>query len=429
MKSLAEFLIENDGTSDNALKYRIGCYVLNAMDTMRRSNIVKRYKITKNNARSSIIRYISDNQMPIQPNSKELIKRPQWKLNELYGETELQLMHPDYYKAINLILKEHKKKHDILTIFQCSSKKPYYDNKLYAGFTKVYSDWTDWACISNPGIVPFEYSGYYPFRYDEWSIPNEKTLKEILGMTHKYRIVNLCRLLRYKREMGYKQIIAYVPNPMKDWVFETVIKENIEGGKDWCQIAITDSVRSTVEKNYPGFNGNGLINTRIGHFIEARRAYKNCLKRAVDASDKKDVEAAYKEKVVKESMKSPEYKVLKSISYDDIMKKFQAHIKDNMDDPSVDKGSNNLYYKSYYWTCLDILLIGLDGNLIEDIDGAYWDLHSKLKSDKDFEFMSNFIFAYKPLLKNDDLTMKQIEDEAYKLKIIKDQKPPKPEFL
>ena len=95
---------------------------------------------------------------------------------------------------------------------------------------------------------------------------------------------------------------------------------------------------------------------------------------------------------------------MKSLDYNDFIKKFKNNIKDNMASSKKDKGSNNLYYKSYYWTALDLLLMAMDGNLLEDIDGEYWKFFDKLVKDKDFLHMGGFLFCYKPLMDNDDVT-------------------------
>lgn len=417
MKSLNEYIPiqESLGTSDEAILYRLGIYVLNAMEPSRIERVKKRYHLP-GSGRAGVLKYMRENSVPVLDRSEELIPRRSWDLDSLYGETELQLMHPDYYKATNLMLKQHKRKHDVLTIFQCSSKKPYNTNLLYTSdITKPYGEFSDFACISNPGIVPYEFSGHYPFRYDEWSVTAEQKLKDILNMTHKYRIVNLCRLCRFKRETGYKKIISFIPNPMKNWVFDTAIKYNVDGAKDWCAVTITDELFKRCQKAYPQLGG--LIKTRLIRFPMVINAYLRHLKKVTD--DKEGLEKAIKKRheELKESLDEPKYRMMKSITYTEVMDKFKKSIKDNMEDPSVDKGSNNLLYKSYYWTCLDLLLIGLDGNLVEDIDHDYWDLMEKLGNDKDFVKIGKFLFAYKPLLENDDIKESDIEQEALKLKL------------
>ena len=124
---------------------------------------------------------------------------------------------------------------------------------------------------------------------------------------------------------------------------------------------------------------------------------------------------------LKESWEDPKYVMKDSLSYSDIISKFKEHIKDNMSDSSVDKGSNNLYYKSYYWTTLDLLLIGMDGDLVKDIDKEYWDLNDKLSHDSDWENFGEFLWVYKPLRKNDDVSLEKCKEEAKKLALIADK--------
>ena len=140
---------------------------------------------------------------PMLDERDEVISRDQWDLDGLVGETEKQLFHPHYEILKDYIFKHHQRKHDILVIFECSNSKPYKNNALLKYYTKRYSDIADFACISNPGIIPLEYSNHYPYRYDEWN-----HFKETQEIEDKYVEVNTKRFKEYIDHFGYKEIIV-----------------------------------------------------------------------------------------------------------------------------------------------------------------------------------------------------------------------------
>lgn len=432
MKQLTEYLegvwpgmMCESLVSDDSIWYRTGILHLNWLMPAQSKNIIKRYNISKTNPRAGVIRYMKATNPPIPKDSEEIFKRGTWDLDSLIGETEGQLMHKVYYDAANWVLKNHKKSHDVLTIMQCSSKKPYYCNQINNNnYYKPYKDYCDFACISNPGIIPIDVSQFYPYRYDEWNIPAEEKLDEIIDMTKKYRIVNMCRLIRFVREMEYKHVIVMINNRFKQWIFDEMYNKDIAGAKTWMHIVTTDSLRDRIADDYPQMGS--LQDTRTALMPETRKKFVTILKGLVSDTDAKEIAAIYKEIQTKSKAQTNEskggderYVIRQSLSYDDFLKKFKDEVKDNMSNKKVDKGSNNLYYKSYYWSVLDLLLMTLDGDLVEDIDGEYWKLYDRLSGDKDFEKFGEFLFAYKPLMKNDDVGLSTLENEAYDMGILR----------
>lgn len=422
------------GTSDNALAYRNGVLMLNAMEPYRSRKIRDNYKINKQNPQPGVIRWMKDTSEPFIPDSKEYIHRKDWDLPKLIGETELQLMHNDYYKMAKYI-STLKPEHDILTVFQCSSKKPYYDNHAYKRWVKYFGDYTDFACISNPGIVPFEFSAYYPYRYDEWSIPNEEKLKEIIDMSNKYRIVNMCRFIKYIRDKKYRKVLVSINNPFKQWIFDEMYKKNIYNAKDWMVIVTNDSLRTNVKKQYPQMGG--MIFTRMMGFKSYLHRYVKCMREVIDKDKLPEFNKKYKEilgslsedldahncEFLTESVLNDNPKIMKHVEYGDFLKKFKEKIKDNMENGNIDKGENNLYYKSYYWTALDLLIMAMNGNLVEDIDKEYEDMVKDLIKDPDFVTIGDFVFCYKPLMKVDKVKEETIKSEAEELGIIQTHQP------
>lgn len=418
------------GTSDEDLLYRLGTYCLNALPPIRLNIHKKRYGVP-GTGRPGVLKYCQTEHAPLLDESEEFIPRTQWDLNGLVGETEYQLMHPDYYRGINEVFKHHKRKHDILTIFQCTSKKPYNTTRPWkSGFVQWFDKFSDFACISNPGIIPFEWSAHYPFRWDEWNVQAEKRLKPIIDMTHKYRIVNSCRMLRYKRVMGYKYIITYVPNMMKNWIFDNAIIHNIDGAREWCKVSVTPELTDQLVARYPHMK-RGMVASRIPALDSPHMSYANALRSCVAPERRPELEQAIRAKVDacrsttrKDSIidisaheypyvADGTYQVLETLPYKEIKDRFIE---------SLATADGQYLYKTKYWTRLDILLLGLNNNLIEDIDGRYWDLKKELAADEDFVRINKFLYGYRPVM--GDTTIKEILDEACALKLIKDDTDP-----
>lgn len=440
MLNLHDYIAEQ--LSDSSIFYRMGVYRLNHIakaDNNAVKKLVDKFKISKNDPRPGVLRFIHHDTVPIRKPETEIIPRGDWDLDSLVGETEGQLLHPDYYRLNKHIMKNHKKGHNVLTIFQCSSKKPYTENAYLADrYFNVFGDYTDLASISNPGIIPVEFCDYYPYRYDEWNVEAEGRLKEIIDITHKYRIVNMCRFIRYRRTLGYDDVICVIGNPKKQWIFDEMVKHDIDGAKSWLHIVLDDTFRNKVHnmstyKDVP----MGILGTRIPGFPVTVERYAEILMKCCNKDEKPEIKEIIDDRMEKarenrsrkdESLEKPEYKILEDIDYKDFLEKFKKQIEDNMADPKVDLGKNDLYYKSYYWTCLDLLLIALDGNLIEDIDGAYWKMYELLDKDENFTLIArghdygNFAFAYEPLLKHDKVSLDTCTKEAFELGIVRDKK-------
>lgn len=403
--------MEEGDTSDDDLLYRLGIYYMNTLQKDKLDKIKKEYKISKpytySHIKSNIIKYMKDKMEPIIDKNQELIPRSEWDLDTLYGETELQLMHPSFIVANDRMIKKLDKKHDVLTIFQCSAKKPYYDNHFMKFFQERYEDYTDFACFSEPGIIPFEFSSHYPYRYDEWQDQVEQKLPEIIDITYKHRIVNLCRFLKFIRETDYKKVITFIPNRFRSWLFEECIKYNIEGAKSWMEMTITPELIKNLEKSYPQLAG-GLLTSRLSGLPQTRKRYKKLLKSAIEGDCGEEFDK------IEESAKESKYKLLDNISYSNIINKF----KDQYKESKLDKDSD--CYKKCYWSCLDILLIGLNGNLVKDIDKTYFELMESLEKDNDWEKFDEFLFVYKPSNKS-NIPIKKFHQEALDMGLVREK--------
>ena len=280
-------------------------------------NVISRYNIQKSNPRPGVIKYMKDQNPPLPKDSEEMFPRNTWDLESLIGETEQQLMHKVYYDAANYVLKNTKRQHDILAIFQCSAKKPYYDHlRNKTEYYIPYKDYVDFACISNPGIIPIYMSQYYPYMYDEWNIPAEEKLDEIIDMTKKYRIVNMCRLIRFVRKMGYKKVMVLINNRFKQWIFDEMYDKNIAGAREWMHIVTNDSLRTNLSKKYPQLVKSHLLDVRTQGLGLTRKRFGTVLKSLVDAADKDDVDTIMKKRLgqIKESEASG-YRIKTSVDW------------------------------------------------------------------------------------------------------------------
>ena len=433
MINLKDSIIESLGSStytDDYIYRYLGTTLLNHVDTRIFDGVVKRMNMNASNWRTKVVSWMKKEHEPLPKPSEELIPRSKWNIESLVGESERQVMIKDYHTCINEYFKKFKKEHDICVITQCSGKKPYYNNKLYQSLvTKPYGEFIDNASISSPGIVPWPISNLYPFRYDEWNRQSEAT-EELVDIYHKYILVNMCRFLRFQRKMKYKMIVSYQPHPLRSVIFDTIYEKNIQGARDWLVIALTDEMRQKAKRKYPSLGS--LLYSRLPNLPISTQALGKAMIKATegDPDIKADVAAAYEEQKKRRNIREAEerddnkYIMHPKLTPTDIMKAFLKHIDGNLKDPSVDKGSNNLYYKSYYFSVLDMIMIALDGDLVEDIDETYWDMVDYCKKHKELVAIGpyEFLWGYKPLLDNDSVDIEDCVKEAYKLKILLDDK-------
>ena len=289
MITLYDYILEqNHVTSDNAIYYKIGKYRFNwGANRKRHPALIKKYNISKSDPRPGIIRYAKDTSAKILPDKDEVIHRDKWDLDGLNGETEFQLLHPDYWTLEQFILKDFKRKRDILTIFECSNVKPYSYKALFRNTWQKYALWTDFACMSNPGVIPMEYSHFYPFRYDEWDHFAEND-----DIADKYCKVNASRFIHYIKEMGYKHVIIVMQHPHTQKLFDDLYNDNVEGAKNWLHI-VTDSHfhSENKRKNLSKFDGsNGLLISRTMGLPYTFKCFERELAKHLNAEDKKKLD-------------------------------------------------------------------------------------------------------------------------------------------
>lgn len=422
MKTLKDFILEQRGDiiSDNAVYYKI------AMHKYKRPQVKpywdKDYNINNLSGpdkRKALIKAIKDKTPRILQDQRELIPRKYWDLTSLIGETEKQLMSQDYYTMMKYMRENNKRQHDILTIFECSNDKPYCDmsvrKRLYLDKYRVFTD----CCCAAFGVVPLEYSMFYPFRFDEWDHAAEKE-----DIAEKYAWVSKCRFLSYFKAMGYKKcVVAMQYLPAQKFLYE-IWRDNINNAKDWMYIVNTpEQFKKYCDKLLPKFNNNkGMVITRLQTNPMFYERYQKLLKKCLDADQRKDFDKLLEILDIyggsDDTLKLRPFKSDidrdKVNSYKEYFKKFLENIPKEYDSALKDEK----YHKHFIiFSILDVLMKKWDKNILEDIDVEYYNLkkaiEETLSNNKDYIKFDWFIYCYKPLV--DELGLEKVQRYTDKL--------------
>ena len=442
MISLDNYIIResNDPVSDDAILYKIAKYKFNSQRHLRTANtggtntfqrIIDKYDIDKDNPRPGLIRWARAVTPKLLPDKEEIIHRKDWHLSQLNGETELQLMHPDYVIILNYILKHHKRKHDILTIFECSNSKPYAASKVLSGhYTTKYGVFTDFACMSNPGVIPMEYSQFYPYRFDEWDHGAECD-----DIAHKYCVVNEYRFLNYVKALGYKHVIILMQNPHTQICFDKALKEDADGCSKWLHIVSDKRFRTELDKRYlKTFNNNeGLVITRMMEMDYTHRQYEKHLRQLVD--NKEDFDELVKLIIDKDSdgikqwnrehgWKPYEYEkgiegaVAPKTKSGTVPSGFKTWLDDKLESVAIKEKPEKLRESGIYFTVLDYMLEFFGDKAIDDPDTTYWAIKEVLDKNDKIKGFSDYCYYIKEPVEKFNISLKDIQKEADKLKII-----------
>lgn len=445
MKSLFNFLFEAAPKSDNTIYYKIGLNKFNWLTGSRKDKAISDYNIRGDHFRQGIISYAKNVMVPILPDNEEIIHRDKWDLPGLIGETEKQLMHPDYWTMTEYILSKHKKKHDILTLFECSNSKPYSSNRsIRKNFLEKYGVFTDFASISNPGIIPMEYSHFYPYRYDEWDHFAEKE-----DIANKYVKVNASRFLHYVKTLGYKHVFVIMQHPAPQTALKWLHDNDIEGCSKWLTLVIDGQFRTNIESKYQRKFGNkGLVITRMINFPEIREHYETLLKKELNEKDKEKLEELqdilknYKGNTKKEKIKEFNEKngyegidntkgtsdTFKNLSEDDtdskMVSEYSKYVKkfnDELPERIKSLGKSKDYHDNrIYFTVLDLLLdYHKDQDIIDDPDTRYWSMKAAIEklNNSDLINVWEYMYYYKSSLKELGIKEEDLIKESDKLGI------------
>ena len=165
---------KNSAITNEDLYYYVGCNIIQHR-IKRAPAFGGRYIKFKPKLedREFIIEWAKKKLYPFLPPEKEIIPRDQWDLDGLVGATEKQLFHPHFDIMRRHLYQCFRPKHSVAMFMLCSNKKPYFTNFLIKKYWKLIREKADLFVVSNPGIIPIEYSNYYPFRYYEWDETEE----------------------------------------------------------------------------------------------------------------------------------------------------------------------------------------------------------------------------------------------------------------
>lgn len=142
--------------------------------------------------------------------------------DNIKGVGEKQLRHPHFEVWQDFLDKKFKvpeeKKYALF--LPCSYIKPYTKSKLHRNIYKELKKLNDFdkihrIVISSPGVVPIEFSNYYPFNSYDW--PPWKETKEI---KEKYIEVTKKRIKDYlsNHKKSYKKIFSYFSHDAESYI-------------------------------------------------------------------------------------------------------------------------------------------------------------------------------------------------------------------
>lgn len=410
--------------SDNAIWYRLGIHkFLWPGSKPSHEKWIKKYNISKSDPRPGIIRMAKDIMVKPLKSEQEVIGRKKWDLDGLIGESEKQLLHPDYWTMQQYIYDVHKRKHDVLTIFECSNAKPYSTQSIVQKiFLEKYDYFTDFACISNPGIIPMEFSHFYPYRYDEWDHYAEEP-----DIAQKYCDVNIARVLHYVKKMGYKHVLVVMQNDHPQTLFNQMVKSNVEDCNEWLHIVTNDNFRKEYHKKMDPKFGRGLAVQRMQSSPLLRDRYQKVLHKYIDKSREDDwkelmeiLDKLYgdekssgrreleewreKRNLVPYDTSKGKVKSFKRMSPDSNVEssKVDAYIKfiekycDELEDRIKKAKSSEEYHKNIAFTVLDLLLLYWKDKTLKDPDTEYWNMKAALNKYKneDIVGLKDYDYCY-----------------------------------
>lgn len=121
-----------------------------------------------------------------------------------------QLLHPHFEEWFKYIVTVYEPPHSKICIFMpCSAIKPYNRSPIHKIINKAlaqYEDHIHKIVISNAGIIPYEFSGYYPFESYDWN-----PLYETEEIKNRYIELTVNRLVSFfnKHSTKYITFISY----------------------------------------------------------------------------------------------------------------------------------------------------------------------------------------------------------------------------
>jgi len=136
---------------------------------------------------------------------------PQEKQERLVGVGLDYLLHPYFNVWQDYITRFYKKPIDktIALFLPCSKRKPYFKSQTHKFIRRMIAGFPFYkkihlVVISNPGVIPVEFSDKYPFNSYDWNEINEtpEIKKTYIKLTEE-RVINYLRSHQYDHYLAY----------------------------------------------------------------------------------------------------------------------------------------------------------------------------------------------------------------------------------
>ena len=267
-------------TSNSSLLYRIGCYNLNWKMREDQKRLIDKYDIRGGNCRKNIIKWQRKVSYPLLPDELEVVHRKDWELDILHGVGLDALYHKHYTMWFDNMYKNFKPRNKVLTVFECSNKKPYCFVQSTKQYVTKYSDFSDFASIAY-GIIPWDFTNLYPVRWDEWDHYSEDPY-----MAYCYSEATKKGILEFHKKFPqYEKIIFVCQNDKPQRPANELWEDNTDNFRDWAIILTDDDFREGVKRHFGEGVNMGIVIQRTLVCEYTKKKYAECL--AEQYSDQK----------------------------------------------------------------------------------------------------------------------------------------------
>jgi len=155
-------------------------------------------------------------------------KIPEEKRENLKGVGIEFIDHPHFNVWQDYFARFYKrpKEKDIALFLPCSKRKPYYKSQTHKAIRRTISGFPWYKrihiiVISNPGVIPIEFSDYYPFNSYDWDERLERP-----DIMKNYIRINTERIKNYLKNQKYKLIFSFFkPESESGIALENACKE------------------------------------------------------------------------------------------------------------------------------------------------------------------------------------------------------------
>lgn len=483
MKPLFDFINEQ---SDDSIYYRLAknmwAWTFHRSKPESIKSAIRKYGITQDNPRRGLVKWFKANYPPIPDSSKEVIKRSQWDIEGIVGQTENQIMHPHYDEIVRYHCAHPDKRHDVLLIFECSNKKPYNDDSSKIPYLRIFDDCCDFA-NADYGLIPYAFCELYPYRYDEWDHYSEGEYG-----AWWYREVSKINFKIFMDAWGYKRAVVVMQNPHPRRFLKEIKEQNLFGWGDKLEFVTDDAFDKEMKKKYSSvFGGTGLIVTRMLGLPETKLKTVKLVKKALEAvnapkeqidrlsevykvmnkadksndslgkalkaaglntkrayaewpygekkdekEEKKDIKEYFGQftmfakpvmEASQQDFQSKLTKLQKELDDLDIEKIKEQKVEKEMGDIDLVKNPDDLYeIYQWAWPCGKLLYWMMDKKLDVTLQKDYDTLKAFMKKQSDWGCINEYFFYYKPLVEKMGWKDKDVYDAALKIHFIEDHK-------